>query len=384
MEKKLIYILNHYSKDSVQHFYHTVNLLIALADKGVNIALIIEKCDDIPEIYHQNIDVICQKEKNNVKRSIELFQILSSLIKNGYRKIFIRITINSTIISIVAAKLFNCETYYWQSGTTIEVDKDKKLLNKIKWILFSYSRLCFVKKNVNHFVTGPETMVEYYVSNLKINKKKMVLLYNDIDLQRFSETSVEEKQQIRIKLGMKDSEKIILMVHRLSPVRKTDMYIPYIFDDQYFDDINAKLLIIGDGPERPLLEQLINNSSLKDRIKVLGSKPNSEIQEYYKAADLFINPSYTEGFPRVVIEAMACGLPIVATDAGGTLDVFGPAQKEFVVDRNNVMRFKEKMKELIGDKEKLSELSHENLKRVKRYSTDSVSDMYIERIFHNG
>lgn len=381
MDKKLIYVLNHYSNNSVQHFYHILNLLMAMANKGVKIVLIIEKCDDVPHINHKNINVICQKRRNKLSRVIELKNILKVLIKEGYSKIFIRITLNSAIISIIAGKLFGAQTYYWQSGTTLVVDKEKPLFNRLKWVMFSYSKLWFIKKYVDYFVTGPESMIDYYTNVVKVNNKKMLLLYNDIDINRFSIPSITEKQNARTALGFSSSEKIILMVHRLSPVRKTDMYVPYIFEAEILKEHNAHLVIIGDGPEMPLLKKQISDSIAKDRIHLLGSKPNNEITLYYTAADIFINPSYTEGFPRVVIEAMACGLPIIATDAGGTRDLFGNLQKNYVVDKDNIEEFREKLSILISNENILKELSMENLEEIKRFSTDAVSDMYIERIF---
>lgn len=381
MDKKMIYVLNHYSSKSVQHFYHVLNLLIAMADKGVKIALIIEKSDDIPDIHHPNIEVICQKQKSKIKRILELLNILKMLIKHGYTKIFIRITLNSTVVSIIAAKLYGAQTYYWQSGTTYLVDKDKTLFKKYKWLLFSYSKVWFVKTFVDFFVTGPESMVDYYVDVVKVKREKMMLLYNDIDIKRFKVPSNEDKQRAKRLLGFKNTEKIVLMVHRLSPVRKTDMYIPNIFEDESLKEQNAHLVIIGDGPELDILKKLINNSSAKERIHLLGSKPNSEITKYYTAADIFINPSYTEGFPRVLIEAMACGLPVIATDAGGTIDLFGHIQRDFIINKMNISKFREKLCNLISNDEMQRKMSKENLNIINKYSTDSVSDMYIERIF---
>ena len=369
MEKKLIYIMNHYSINTSQHFNHITYLLESMADKGVKIALVIEKCEDSLIISHKNIKIICQKQKNGFNRFFELLIILRKLIKSGYSKTFIRISINAAIISIIASKLFGGKTYYWQSGTTLSIDKDKKFFKRIKWYIISYTRLWFVKTFIDKFVTGPETMINYYISALKIKPSKMLMLYNDIDVNRF-------------KLVDKN-EKIILMVHRLSPVRKTDKYIPEIFEDKIFEDNNVRLLIIGDGPEKELLNQKIMNSKMRERISLLGVKPNNEIEQFYRLADIFINPSYTEGFPRVVIEAMACGLPIIATNAGGTKDIFDKKQKKFVVDKENVKLFKKKLKELLLDNKLKNELSNENLIQVKKFSTDAVSDMYIERIFNN-
>lgn len=381
MEKKLIYILNQYSSNSVQHFYHITHLLTSMADKGVKIALVIEKCDERPDIVHENIEVICQQETTQIKRVIELSKILKELVNRGYKKIFIRITINSTIIAIVVGKLFGAKVYYWQSGTTYEVDKDKDFFNKIKWYLKSYSKFWIVKTFVDFFVTGPESMIEYYHKVVKVKKQKLLLLYNDIDLNRFSVPSLSDREVAKKALGFENDEKIILMVHRLSPVRKTDLYIPRILESANFIDNNIHLVIIGEGPELPILQSNISKSIAKYNIHLLGSKPNSEITKYYIAADVFINPSYTEGFPRVVIEAMASGLPIVATDAGGTRDLFGPKQREFIINKDAINSFRSKLAMIVDNEKIQNELSQENIDVVNRFSTEEVSRMYIERIF---
>jgi glycosyltransferase involved in cell wall biosynthesis len=384
MTKRLIYVMNHYSNNSIQHFYHVLNLLVSMADKGVKIALVIEKCENTPDISHENINVICQKKSLGLKRVLELIGILRTLMRLGYSKTFIRISINAALVSIIANKIYGGKTYYWQSGTTLELDKDKKIFNRAKWYIFSYSRLWFVKTFIDYFVTGPETMIKYYTKTLKIKPIKMLLLYNDIDLKRFNCANKSEKLILRERLGIRSDEKIVLMVHRLSPVRKTDKYIPALFEDNLFKERNVRLLIIGEGPEKEVLNQKIKNSKMRDRIEFLGAKPNNEIDQYYRASDAFINPSYTEGFPRVVIEAMACGLPVVATNAGGTIDIFDILQKEFIVDRDDVNLFKEKLKKIIVDENLRIKLSNENSNRVRKFSTEAVSDMYIERIFNNG
>lgn len=381
MEKKIIYVLNYYSEDSTQHFYHIQNLLVEMANNGVKIALVIEKSNGIPNIIHPNITIFCQKQKNNFKRSVELITILKNLIKQGYNKIFVRISINAAILSIIAGKLFKGKVYYWQSGTTLEVDSQKEGLKKIKWLMYDFSRLWFVKSCVYRFVTGPEFMVDYYSKNLKINKERMMMLYNDIDLSRFKVHSNIEKKELRKNLGIDENDYIILMVHRLSPVRKTDLYIPKILESKFWENKKVKLLIIGDGPERELLEKLTKESSARKRILFLGVKANRELQEYYAIADLFINPSYTEGFPRVVIEAMASGLPIVATNAGGTKDLFGAIQKNYIVDRTDMEVFSKKMQELYISSEKAKKCREENLERSRKYSTQAVALQYEKKIF---
>jgi len=361
-----------------------MNLLEKIADQGVEIALVIEKCEDIPSISHVNIKVVPQRNVSAVMRTMELFMILRRLIKEGYTSTFVRVSVNSAIISIVASLFGHSKTFYWQSGTTYDVDKNKPFIQRIIWMLKSRSKMLFIKTFIHRFVTGPESMVDYYVTTLRVPRKRMLLLYNDIDVSRFVQPNTIQKVTVREELGYTENQKIILMVHRLSPVRMTDKYIPEIINDDFFKENDIKLIIVGDGPEKIVLEKKLDEYKLNDFVDFVGSVPNSMIEKYYAIADLFINPSFTEGFPRVVIEAMACGLPVVATNAGGTVDIFSERQKQYVVDKRDVPSFRNAIKELLSDETLLSSLSEENLMRVKRFSTEEVSKMYIEGIFKDG
>ncbi len=380
MNNKLIYLLNQYSEDSDQHFYHIINLLNTIADMGVYIVLIIEKCHGpIPKV-HSNIKVVCQSRRNRLTRAVELISLLIKYIRLGYNRIFIRITINAAIISIIVGKVYGAHIYYWQSGKTYEIDSNQKLLRNIIWKYTRNPKDTFVYRHIDYFVTGPESMISYYENVVKIKHDKMMLLYNDIDISRFHKATTEEKLAIREELRLDRDEIVIIMVHRLSPVRKTGLYIPYVFDHLMTRNLKFHVLIIGDGPDRRHLENLVAASSFKDNVSFLGALPNREIHKYYMCADVFINPSYTEGFPRVVIEAMACGLPIVATDAGGTLDIVGLKQRRYIVDRTRVEDFTSCLEMLICNVNDMAELSDENIEYVQRYSTKSVANMYIEKI----
>lgn len=382
MGKKLIYVLNHYSNNSVQHFYHVINLLQLIANEGVAIALVIEKCDDLPTITNKNIKILAQKEKRKIKRVWELFTIISKLIKlENYNKVFIRISTIGAIVSIIAAKMYKAETYYWQSGAAFEIYRALPLFKRVKWYTINYTKFWIIKSYIDYFVTGPESMVDYYVVEAKVERRKIKMLYNDIDVSRFKKASQSEKKIIREKLGLKEDRKYILLVHRFSPVRKTDYYIPYIAES---DTLGSAIdfILIGDGPDKEMLYDKILKANLHN-VFMLGEKSNSCIQDYYKACDIFINPSYTEGFPRVIIEAMASGLPIIATDAGGTRDLFGEYQQRYVVNKENRELFRSRLVELIENEDIQKMCSIENIERSKRYSTKRVAKMYVNEIWDN-
>jgi glycosyltransferase involved in cell wall biosynthesis len=117
-----------------------------------------------------------------------------------------------------------------------------------------------------------------------------------------------------------------------------------------------------------------------DNLYFVGPMPNSQVLKYYQATDVCIIPSEEEGFPRKLLEAMACGLPIVAFDVGGIRDILGSKQQRFVVGRGDLEAFVSRVMECVQQPELRRELSEENLQMVQRFSTDRVAQMFVEKI----
>ena len=383
-EKKLIYVLNSYSHNEASHFEHIFNLLDVIANKGVKICLIIEKLEGDLIIGNGNIEVLSLKSSNPVLRQLELYKLIKKLIDQGYLKSFIRITAWSAI-SISLAHFFNKgESYLWQSGTTHEYDWSRPFnVDKIKWFTKSFVPNWTARNLVTWFVTGPESMVDYYAEIVKVKRSKIKLLYNDIQLERFKSTNFLSSRQAFIKNNKLDENvNILLLVHRLSPVRKTLMYLEPLFQSMLAQKLDNWILIIaGAGAELPEAKKLVSSLDLTEKVIFLGNVANKEIPILYATADLFINPTFTEGFPRVVIEAMASGLPIVSTNAGGTSQLTGPLQVKYITSKENPKIFVESTIKLLNEPSEWDILREENLEYVKRFSTENVADMYIRVIF---
>src|SRR5262249_20192692 len=81
------------------------------------------------------------------------------------------------------------------------------------------------------------------------------------------------------------------------------------------------LVAVGDGPLRPDLERQAAASGLCGRVRFIGSRPWSELPDWYRAADVFCLPSHSEGVPNVLLEASACGTPWVASQVGGIPEI---------------------------------------------------------------
>lgn len=141
--------------------------------------------------------------------------------------------------------------------------------------------------------------------------ERIEVLRNGVDLQLFRPV---EREATRRKLGM--SRTTLLSVGHLIPRKGHELVIgalPRLPD--------MELVIIGDGPERAALGALARDCGVGNRVRFVGALPQEELRHYYGAGDALVLASSREGWANVLLEAMACGTPVVATTAGGSPEV---------------------------------------------------------------
>lgn len=149
---------------------------------------------------------------------------------------------------------------------------------------------------------------------LGIAAEKIAVIPNGVDREIFHPQNRETARR-RLRLNLKDQ--VILTVGALVPVKGIDRLIDAMALLAHKEQgSRTKLFVIGEGSEQAALESQISNLKLQDRVFLLGAKPQTELAVWYSAADLFCLASQREGCPNVIIEAMTCGLPIVAADVG--------------------------------------------------------------------
>ncbi len=129
----------------------------------------------------------------------------------------------------------------------------------------------------------------------------------------------------------------------------------------------------------PAIEQLKKEGfdvELKLADKSVKFTPIEEMKGFYNSIDIYVQPSKQEGGPNTILEAMCCGVPIVSTDVGFVREVLGPKQSNYIVKERNVKNIKNKIKELINNKEKFKELSEENLKEIVKQDYDVIANEF--------
>jgi teichuronic acid biosynthesis glycosyltransferase TuaC len=147
--------------------------------------------------------------------------------------------------------------------------------------------------------------------NLGISADRIVSLRNGVDLQYFQPI---DRKSIRQELKL--SQFTLLSVGNLIPLKGHDLVIkalPMLPD--------TRLLIAGSGPESKSLKILAQRLNVEDRVSFLGTLPQVELRKYYGAADILVLASSSEGWANVLLESMACGTPVVASNVWGTPEV---------------------------------------------------------------
>jgi glycosyltransferase involved in cell wall biosynthesis len=119
---------------------------------------------------------------------------------------------------------------------------------------------------------------------------------------------------------MPEDSRLIIYVGRLVHTKGLRELID-AFESLAGEDPRCRLVLVGEGPMRGGLLDLISRCGLADRVVLTGGLPPARVADWICAADVLTLPSWSEGYPNVVVEALACGRPVVATDVGGTREI---------------------------------------------------------------
>jgi glycosyltransferase involved in cell wall biosynthesis len=144
---------------------------------------------------------------------------------------------------------------------------------------------------------------------------------NGVDVRRFAPAEPAERRRLRRALGLPPVP-VVIYAGRLSPEKGVDVVVD-AWAEARRRGVVATLCLVGDGPERGALERRARDHGVLGAVRFAG--PAADVAPWLHAADALVLPSRTEGLSVALLEAMACGLPVVATDVGGTREAAGGA-----------------------------------------------------------
>ena len=211
-----------------------------------------------------------------------------------------------------------------------------------------------------------ESATEYFIKSGVFSKNKSIAMYNGIDMSRFF---CNRNMELRKMLGISDDNFIFLNVSRFNEAKDHKTLIN-AFSIVHKMNQNTKLLCVGDGELRKEIQTLVNELQLSESVIFAGIQQNT--QDYYNASDCFVLSSAYEGFGLVLVEAMACELPVISTDCGGTKEIV--VQESDLVPIKNPELLAEKMKQVMEfSEEERKDLGKRNRKSVEKFDLEKIT-----------
>ncbi|MDD4438546.1 MAG: glycosyltransferase family 4 protein [Tissierellia bacterium] len=218
--------------------------------------------------------------------------------------------------------------------------------------------------NVAHLV-GCSRAVSKHMVDQGISEEKVSTIHNPILYERYVR-DLNVRADFRKKAGLKEDQIVVLGAGRFVDWKAFDVLIKAAAKIESNRD--WVLWLVGDGPERKHLEELVDKYALKKRTSFWGFA--SDIRPYLWASDVFVQPSNKpEGFSLMLLEAMASGLPAIATDIGGTLDILEDDVNGWLIKPNDI----EGLSRIIS-----SALNNKSLKAMAYNATEKASLFQVE------
>lgn len=200
-------------------------------------------------------------------------------------------------------------------------------------------------------------------------KAKKVALINGVglDLDKFTTSTQEEKAAVREQLGLKKTDIFAISVAQLIK-RKNHMVL--IHAVARLQNPHFHLFICGDGVQEEELKAEVEKLGIQAQIHFMGFR--NDVYKLSSAADLFLFASLQEGLPVAIMEAMACGLPIIASDIRGNADLIDSGRGGYLVKPTDVDGFTKAIKKALDISTEWSEMERYNLEKVKKFGTENV------------
>jgi N-acetyl-alpha-D-glucosaminyl L-malate synthase BshA len=198
--------------------------------------------------------------------------------------------------------------------------------------------------------------------------REIEVIPNFIDLNRFSHKS---KSHFKMAIAP-NGERIVTHVSNFRKVKRVDHVIE-VFKGIH-DRLPAKLLLVGDGPERQKAEQQCRELGLCDEIRFLGKQ--EAIEEILSISDLFLMPSETESFGLAALEAFACQVPVVSSNAGGLPEVNIHGETGFLADFGDVAAMVDYSVQILESDERLAFFRRNALQQAKQFELHNILPLY--------
>lgn len=266
-------------------------------------------------------------------------------------------------VAYLAKKILNAEGIHIPVVTTLH-GTDITLVGKDP----AYSSVVSFAMNESDGLTAvSESLKQDTLKNFNV-ATDIEVIPNFIDFDRFKKINKDHFK----KAISPNNEKIITHISNFRKVKRVDDAVKTFA--KITSRIHAKLLLIGDGPERQNIENLCRNLNLNDCVRFLGKQ--DAVEEILTISDLFLMPSESESFGLSALEAMACQVPVISSDAGGLTEVNIHGETGFVSSIGDIESMAEYSIALLEDADLHQKFSLNALDQAKKFDIRKILPLY--------
>lgn len=214
-------------------------------------------------------------------------------------------------------------------------------------------------------IVVPSVYLKSVVERWNISSERVAIIANAVSLPK----TIPTKEEARRALGLDGF--LLVTAGRMVPWKGFGMLVELL--PKLLEVIpRVKLVIIGDGPEKKKIELGIGYYTLGDKVVLTGSVPKDRVGMYLAAADIFLLNTGYEGFSHQLIEAMAVGVPIITTNAGGNKEIARDGENALLARYNDLADWKEKIMRIYTDTDLQTQLRKPNCDVLREYSAENM------------
>lgn len=202
-------------------------------------------------------------------------------------------------------------------------------------------------------------------------RKEIEVIPNFIDVSKFEKKAFTDCQR---ELMAHDDEKIITHVSNFRKVKRVEDVVKIFFEVQ--KNLKARLMMVGEGPERVVAEKLVRDLKIQDRVLFLGQ--SNEIDKILCFSDLFLLPSETESFGLAALEAMVQSVPVISSNTGGLPEVNVGGFSGYLHDVGDVDGMSRSAISILENQDKLMKFKKQAREAAEKFDINNIVPMYEE------
>ena len=231
--------------------------------------------------------------------------------------------------------------------------------------------------NNSNAVIAPSLKIKKLLQNYGVKKKiPIYILPTGINLKIFRK-SVKKKQNLRKKLKISPKTRVLLSVSRIGKEKNIEFLIK-AFHEVLKKRKDVLLLLVGDGPFLEPLKKISQKIGIAPFVKFVGRISHEEIPSYYQSADVFLFASLTETQGIVVLEALGCGLPVVALKDDAFSNVVLNGKNGFLIKKQSPKIFAQNIISILNNPDLYKKFSISAVKTAKKFSEKKMAEKFVE------